>query len=139
MKDIRCGCSAECRVYIECNGNRWYVKCVADEHNHLLVPASHAGLIPHHRKMHDADISHMNHTRSAGIRTHNIYGSFASQMSGYKNVPFSLHGMYNEADKQQRKELPDGRGALVPQLVPVVTAKDSHPPSPLLNMPSQFA
>ncbi|XP_057415359.1 protein FAR1-RELATED SEQUENCE 5-like [Lotus japonicus] len=112
MKDIRCGCRAECRVHIDCNSNRWYVKYFDDEHNHLLVRANHAGLLPRHRRMQDADIMHMNHMRRAQNGIRNIYGSFANQMGGYENVPFSIHAMYNEVDKQRKKELPDGRGAL---------------------------
>jgi hypothetical protein len=62
--------------------------------------------------MDNDDILQMNHFKKSGIRTSQIFGSFANQVGGYEHVTFSLQDMYNEVDKERRSKSTDSRTAL---------------------------
>ncbi|XP_057451919.1 protein FAR1-RELATED SEQUENCE 5-like [Lotus japonicus] len=111
-RDIRCFCKAECRVHMDYDTGRWYVKSFADEHSHLLYMDKHAGLLARHRRMNDADVTQLKDMRRVGISTRHVLASLASQKGGYENVGHTMQDMFNELDKQRRNELPDARGAL---------------------------
>jgi hypothetical protein len=62
--------------------------------------------------MDDDDILQMHSFRKAGIRTSQIFGSFAGQVGGYQHLTFSVQNMYNEVDKERRSKGTDSRAAL---------------------------
>ncbi|XP_057444440.1 protein FAR1-RELATED SEQUENCE 5-like [Lotus japonicus] len=84
-KDTRCECKAHCMLHVLKVDNRWHVKSVCDEQNHVLVGDDLIGLAPAHRRMDEADITQLNCYRMSGISTPKAYGVFANQMGGYQN------------------------------------------------------
>ncbi|XP_057444350.1 protein FAR1-RELATED SEQUENCE 5-like [Lotus japonicus] len=112
-RDIRCGCLAHCKVHTDESesGHRWVVKHLDNGHSHLVVPNKHVGLLVGHRKMCDMDVSQMNNMIGVGISPPQIYASFAGEAGEYLNVNFNQRNMYNELDKERRKQVPDVRGA----------------------------
>ncbi|GAU28458.1 hypothetical protein TSUD_294620 [Trifolium subterraneum] len=62
--------------------------------------------------MDDDDILQMHSFRKSGIRTSQIFGSFAGQAGGFQNLTFSVQNMYNEVDKERRSKGTDSRAAL---------------------------
>jgi hypothetical protein len=94
----RCGCEAKCTVHFDHINQRWYVRWINDYHNHPFVEEEFIGFLPGHRGMDDDDILQMNHHKKSGIRTSQIFGSFANQVGGYEHVTFSVQDMYNAVD-----------------------------------------
>ncbi|XP_057432777.1 protein FAR1-RELATED SEQUENCE 5-like [Lotus japonicus] len=111
-KDTRCECKAHCMLHVLKVDNRWHVKSVCDDHNHVLVGDNLIGLAPAHRKMNEADITQLNCYRMSGISTPKAYGVFANQMGGYHNVPFGPRQMYNERFKKNKDKVCDARGVV---------------------------
>jgi hypothetical protein len=62
--------------------------------------------------MDDDDVLQMNHFKKSGIRTSQIFGSFANQVGGYEHVTFSIQDMYNEVDNDRRSKGTDSRAVL---------------------------
>jgi hypothetical protein len=110
--DTRCGCEGKCIVHVDYHSMRWYIRYINDEHNHEFVNDDFVGFLPGHRGMDDDDILQMNCLRKSGIRTSQIFGSFASRNGGYQNITFSVQDMYNEVDKERRSKGTDSRSAL---------------------------
>lgn len=110
--DTRCGCEANCVVHIDKHTQRWYIKYINNEHNHSFVEQEFISFLSGHRGMDDDDILLMNSFRKSGIRTSQIFGSFASQSGGFQHVTFSVQDMYNEVDKERRNKGNDSRAAL---------------------------
>ncbi|CAJ2664161.1 protein FAR1-RELATED SEQUENCE 5-like [Trifolium pratense] len=108
----RCGCEAKCTVHFDHINQRWYVRWINDYHNHPFVEEKFIGFLPGHRGMDDDDILQMNHHKKSGIRTSQIFGSFANQVGGYEHVTFSVQDMYNAVDKERRSKGTDSRAAL---------------------------
>lgn len=108
----RCGCEAQCRVHVDVNTGRWYIKYLYDVHNHTMVPEKYVGMLPAHRKMSDYDVLQMNDMRKVGIKTPHIYGYIAGQVGGYENVRFRKQDMYNEQERQKQFHCSDAQAAL---------------------------
>jgi hypothetical protein len=98
---IRCGCDAKCRVHIEANSGRWYLKLLYNVHNHPLLDDKFTAMLPAHRKMSNYDIWRMTNMREAGMKTSHIYGLFANEAGGYEKVGFRRRDMYNEQERQR--------------------------------------
>jgi len=47
----RCCCEAKCRVHIEVNSGKWYMKLMHDAHNRSLLDDQFTSMLPTHRKM----------------------------------------------------------------------------------------
>ncbi|CAJ2631983.1 unnamed protein product [Trifolium pratense] len=108
----RCGCKAKCVVSVNRITQRWSIRSINDVHNHPAVKELFIGFLPGHRGMDDDDIIQMNHYKNSGIRTSQIFGTFANQVGGYENVTFSQKDMYNVVDKDRRSKGTDSRAAL---------------------------
>jgi hypothetical protein len=108
---IRCGCDAKCRVHIEANSGRWYLKLLYNVHNHPLLDDKFTAMLPAHRKMSNYDIWRMTNMREAGMKTSHIYGLFANEAGGYEKVGFRRRDMYNEQERQRLTSSTDAKAA----------------------------
>jgi hypothetical protein len=88
----------KCRVHIEANSGKWYMKLMHDAHNHSLLDDQFIGILPTHRKMTKFDIWRMRNMRQVGIKTTHILRLFANKTCGYGRVYFCRHDMYNEQE-----------------------------------------
>jgi hypothetical protein len=110
--DTRCGCEANCVVHVDKHNQRWYIRYINNVHSHKFVEQEFISFLSGHRGMDDDDILQMQSFRKAGIRTSQIFGSFAGQAGGYQHLTFSVQNMYNEVDKERRSKGTDSRDAL---------------------------
>ncbi|KAJ1381926.1 FAR1 DNA-binding domain [Sesbania bispinosa] len=101
---IRCGCKALCRVHFNSDTQRWHVKEVVDEHNHVMLSERFHGMLFGYRRMEDAGITQMNKMRQVGISTPSIYQAFANQSGVCERVGFSVRDMYNEICRQRKNK-----------------------------------
>ncbi|KAJ1422911.1 Zinc finger, SWIM-type [Sesbania bispinosa] len=85
---------------------------IKDEHTHDLLDPKHSGLLPGHRKMSESDIIEMNGMLQAGIGPAHIYGHFALQYGGYDKIGFQLKDIYNQIERQRRKQSSDAMAAM---------------------------
>ncbi|KAK2351779.1 protein FAR1-RELATED SEQUENCE [Trifolium repens] len=108
---IRCGCEAKCRVHIESNSGRWYMKLLHNAHNHTLLDEKFTGMLPAHRKMSNHDIWRMSNMRQAGMKTSHIFGLFATEAGGYEKVGFRRRDMSNEQERQRLTSSTDAKVA----------------------------
>ncbi|GAU36157.1 hypothetical protein TSUD_275160 [Trifolium subterraneum] len=108
----RCGCRAKCVVHVDSISQRWCIRFIDDVHNHPFVEQEFIMFLPGHRGMDDDDILQMNYFKKSGIRTSQVFGTFANQVGGYEHVTFSLRDMYNVVDKERRSKGTDSRAAL---------------------------
>ncbi|XP_039690635.1 protein FAR1-RELATED SEQUENCE 5-like [Medicago truncatula] len=108
----RCGCMAKIQVHVDNGSNRWYIKMFDDIHNHTFFDEKYEGMLPAHRKMSDYDKFQMKAMRKAGIPTSRIYGFFASQAGGFKNLGYSKRTIYNEQFKERERKTSDADEAV---------------------------
>jgi hypothetical protein len=108
---IRCGCEAKCRVHIEANSGRWYLKLLFNSHIHSLLGKKYTEMLPTHRKMTNYDIWRMSNMRQAGMKTSHIFGLFATEAGGYEKVGFRRRDMYNEQERQRLTSSTDAKAA----------------------------
>jgi hypothetical protein len=108
---IRCSCEAKCRVHIEANSRRWYMKLLHNSHNHTLLDEKFTGMLPAHRKMSNYDIWRMSNMKQAGMKTSHIFGLFATEAGGYEKVGFRRRDMYNEQERQRLTSSSDAKAA----------------------------
>lgn len=108
---VRCGCEAKCRVHIDVNSGRWYMKFFDDEHNHSMLDDQFKGMLPAHRKMTNYDIWRMSNMRQVGIKTNHIFGLFANEAGGFQKVGFRKQDMYNEQERQRLTSSKDAKAA----------------------------
>jgi hypothetical protein len=108
---IRCGCEAKCRVHVEGNSGRWYIKLLHDAHNHKLLDEKFVGMLPAHRKMTDHDVWRMSNMRQVGMKTTHIFGLFASEAGGFEKVGFRRRDMYNEQERHRLTTSTDAKAA----------------------------
>jgi hypothetical protein len=108
----RCGCMAKIQVHVDAGSGRWYIKSVDDIHNHTFLDGKYEGMLPAHRKMSDYDKYQMKMMRKAGIPTSRIYGFFASQAGGFKNLGYTRRDMYNEQFKNRERKSTDAEDAI---------------------------
>jgi hypothetical protein len=108
----RCGCMAKILVHVDYGSDRWYIKMFDDIHNHTFLDEKYEGMLPAHRKMSDYDKFQMKAMRNAGIPTTRIYGLFASQAGGFKNLGYSKRTMYNEQFKERERKTTDADEAV---------------------------
>ncbi|KAJ1381830.1 MULE transposase domain [Sesbania bispinosa] len=110
--ETRCNCEANFRVHIDIITGRWYATVFLDEHTHDLLDPKHSGLLPGHRKMSESDIKEMNGMLQAGIGPAHIYGHFSLQYGGYDKIGFRLKDIYNQIERQRRKQSSDAMAAM---------------------------
>lgn len=108
----RCGCEARCKVHIEGNSGRWYIKYLNDVHNHEMLDSKYCNMLPAHRKMGEYEKTQMNSMKMVGIKTPHIYGYLAYQAGGYERVKFRKMDMYNEQERQKEAMYSDAKVAL---------------------------
>lgn len=108
---VRCGCQAKCRVHIEGNNGRWYMKFLDNTHNHKLLDDEFTRMLPAHRKMTDHEIWRMSNMRQAGIKTSHIFGLFATEAGGFEKIGFRKRDMYNEQEKRRLTSSVDAKAA----------------------------
>jgi hypothetical protein len=88
LKHALCGCEAKCRIHIEANSGRWYMKLLHNAHNHSLLDEKF-------RKMSNYDIWRMSTMRQlVGMKTSHIFGLFATEPSSYEKVDYRRREMY---------------------------------------------
>ncbi|KAJ1402714.1 Zinc finger, PMZ-type [Sesbania bispinosa] len=110
--ETRCNCRANFRVHIDIVTGRWYATVFLDEHTHDLLDSKYCGMLPGHRKMSESDITEMNSLLEAGIGPTHIYGHFALQHGGYDKIGFRLKDIYNQIERQRRKQTSDAMAAM---------------------------
>jgi len=84
----RCGCMEKIQVHVDYGSERRYIKMFDDVHNHTFLDNKYEGMLPAHRKMSDYDKYQMKEMRKVGIPTSRIYGFFATQAGGFKNLGY---------------------------------------------------
>ncbi|KAJ1405631.1 Zinc finger, PMZ-type [Sesbania bispinosa] len=110
--ETRCDCRANFRIHVDKVTNRWYATVFYDEHSHPLLDKRYSGMLPGHRKMSESDIIQMNSLLQAGISPAHIFGHFALQCGGYEKVGFRLKDIYNQIERQRRKQCSDAMAAI---------------------------
>ncbi|KAJ1388204.1 FAR1 DNA-binding domain [Sesbania bispinosa] len=110
--ETRCDCRANFRIHVDKVTNRWYATVFYDEHSHPLLDKRYSGMLPGHRKMYESDIIQMNSLLQAGISPAHIFGHFALQCGGYEKVGFRLKDIYNQIERQRRKQCSDAMAAI---------------------------
>lgn len=107
----RCGCDAMCKVHIDGNTGRWYIKYLNDVHNHEMIDQKLTCMLPAHRKISEYDKLQMKKMREVGIKTPHIYGLIANQVRGYHRVRFRKQDLYNEQLRDRQSLFSDAKAA----------------------------
>jgi hypothetical protein len=94
-RQTRCWCQAKLRVHIYGDEGRWHVSYFSNHHNHEFIGEKYIGKAAKHRKIEELDIWEMNRMWEVGISTYQIFGSFAQQCGGFRNIGFNKKDMYN--------------------------------------------
>lgn len=110
--ETRCGCEANFRVHIDIPSGHWYVTIFNDLHNHELLPEKYCSLLPTHRRLKPGDIIQIENFQKVGIRPPQMYGSFANNSGGYDKIGFRFKDIYNQSQRQLRKQKSDASAAV---------------------------
>lgn len=104
----RVGCRASLRLKFEPNLNKYVVRGMVDEHNHVLAKFGETQYLLSNRSISPADGALIDGFRGVGIKPHQIMDFLCKQRGGYENIGFTTQDLYTYIRGNRNKILEGG-------------------------------